>query len=184
MDLNKQIGENLKKLRIERKMTAVQLADSSGISTVMLSQIEKGTANPTINTLWKIANGLKVPYTMLLEAPMEETRIVIPQEDKMQYSPDGKCRIFCYYPVSAQRKYELFMMRMNPGGESASPGHTQFSREYLIVSEGELEIQIENTLYQLKSGESLTFAASVPHIYKNISATETNVIILNDYTER
>lgn len=184
MELNIQIGKNVKKLRTERKMTAAQLAESSGISAVMLSQIEKGTANPTINTIWKIANGLKVPYTMLLEAPMEETVIVIPQEEQMQYSPDGKCKIFCYYPVSVQRRYEVFMMHMEEGGSSSSPGHSQFSREYLIVNEGALEICIDGTRYCLKAGESLTFAAGVPHIYKNISPKETKVIILNDYTER
>ena len=51
-------------------MEYLYLADLSGISKVMLSQIEKDETNPTINTIWKIANGLKVPYTKLIdEAP-------------------------------------------------------------------------------------------------------------------
>ncbi len=183
MELNEQIGKNLKKLRAERNLTAAQLAELSGISAVMLSQIEKGSANPTINTLWKIANGLKLPYTMLLEEPAEETIIVVPDEEKMQYSSDGKCKIFCHYPISAQRKYEIFTMDMAEGGESASPGHSQYSREYLLVSQGALEMDINGTLYQLKEGESMTFAAGVPHLYKNSFAGKTKVMILNDYTE-
>lgn len=63
MNINSIIAENLKTLRTERNLSLGQLAELSGISKVMLSQIEKGDTNPTINTLWKIAKGLKVPYT-------------------------------------------------------------------------------------------------------------------------
>ena len=61
MDLGQQIGANLKQLRTERGLTLGQLSSLAGISKAMLSELEKGNANPTINTLWKIANGLKVP---------------------------------------------------------------------------------------------------------------------------
>ena len=67
MDLGQQIGANLKQLRTERGLTLGQLSSLAGISKAMLSELEKGNANPTINTLWKIANGLKVPYTRLME---------------------------------------------------------------------------------------------------------------------
>ena len=55
MDLGQQIGANLKQLRTERGLTLGQLSSLAGISKAMLSELEKGNANPTINTLWKIA---------------------------------------------------------------------------------------------------------------------------------
>ena len=67
MDWGKRIGANLKQLRTERNLTLGQLSGLAGISKAMLSEMEKGMGNPTINTIWKIANGLKVPYTRLLE---------------------------------------------------------------------------------------------------------------------
>ncbi|APH14458.1 helix-turn-helix family protein [Clostridium sporogenes] len=66
-NINSIIAENLKTLRTERNLNLGQLAKLSDISKVMLSQIEKGDTNPTINTLWKIAKGLKVLYISLLE---------------------------------------------------------------------------------------------------------------------
>ena len=66
-DLGRQLGENLKQLRRERGLTLGQLAALAGLSKAMLSDMEKGGANPTVNTIWKLANGLKVPYTRLLE---------------------------------------------------------------------------------------------------------------------
>ena len=53
--------------RAERNLTLGQLSQVSGVSKAMLSDIEKGGSNPTINTIWKIANGLNVPYTRLME---------------------------------------------------------------------------------------------------------------------
>ena len=58
MNLNEIIAVNLKRLRAERGFSLGKLSELSGVSKVMLSQIEKGESNPTINTLWKIAGGL------------------------------------------------------------------------------------------------------------------------------
>lgn len=53
------VAENLKRLREERKLSLDAVAKCSGVSKSMLGQIERGVTNPTISTLWKIANGLK-----------------------------------------------------------------------------------------------------------------------------
>ena len=76
MELNEIIAANLNKLRTERNLSLGQLSGLSGISKVMLSQIEKGETNPTINTIWKIANGLKVPYTELIDEPLGHAVVI------------------------------------------------------------------------------------------------------------
>ena len=67
MDLGKIIAFNLKELRTERNLTLGQLSKITGLSKAMLADMEKGGSNPTINTIWKIAKGLNVPYTRLME---------------------------------------------------------------------------------------------------------------------
>ena len=76
MELGKIIALNLKELRTERNLTLGQLSKLSGISKAMLSDIEKGGSNPTINTIWKIANGLNVPYTKLMEGIEKEATVI------------------------------------------------------------------------------------------------------------
>lgn len=76
MNLNAIIAANLKRLRMERNLSLGQLAELSGVSKVMLGQIEKGDSNPTINMLWKIANGLKVPYTVLLDEQENDSEFI------------------------------------------------------------------------------------------------------------
>ena len=69
MELQKMIGANVKAARERRKLTLDAAALLTGVSRSMLAQIEKGDVNPTISVLWKIANGYKVSFTSLTEAP-------------------------------------------------------------------------------------------------------------------
>ena len=56
-----QIGERLKEIRKTRGLTLDAVSEMTDVSKPMLGQIERGQSSPTINTLWKISNGLKVP---------------------------------------------------------------------------------------------------------------------------
>ena len=78
MNLNNIIGENLKRLRTERNLSLSKLSEICGVSKVMLGQIERGESNPTINTIWKIANGFKLPYTVLIDEPIKPHVLVRP----------------------------------------------------------------------------------------------------------
>ena len=97
MELGKIIAINLNELRTERNLTLGQLSKISGISKAMLSDIEKGNSNPTINTLWKIANGLNVPYTRLMEGIEKEATVIRKSEPTVQTGETDHYRIYCYF---------------------------------------------------------------------------------------
>lgn len=61
------IGENIKRVRKEKKMTQKDLGEIVGISNTYLSDIEIGRTNPSIKTLKRIAKGLEVSYVELLK---------------------------------------------------------------------------------------------------------------------
>ena len=60
-NINLVISMNLKHIREERKLSLDKVAKMTGVSKSMLGQIERGDSNPTIATVWKIANGLTGP---------------------------------------------------------------------------------------------------------------------------
>lgn len=110
MEITHVIGVNLKRLRTERNLSLGQLAELSDVSKVMLSQIEKGDTNPTINTIWKIANGLKVPYTALLEQQKHDTSVMKKSEINVQSDENGHYRVYCYYENTPLRNFEFFKL--------------------------------------------------------------------------
>ena len=96
MEIGEIIAYNLKKLREEQNLSQGQLAERAGVSKVIISQIEKGDSNPTINTIWKLTSALGLPYTSLLE--MEETRAVYVKKKERSEISEGKYHIYNYYP--------------------------------------------------------------------------------------
>lgn len=181
MNINQIVAENLKRLRQERNLSLGQLSTLSDVSKVMLSQIEKGETNPTINTIWKIANGLKVPYTTLLDQQFHKTCIIKKSELAIQNGDNGHYRIYCYYPTTPTRNFELFQIELDTGHSYTSIGHNEKSQEYIMVLEGELTLTANNQTYTLGPNDAISFIASSLHIYASTGATTLKAVITNFY---
>ncbi|MFR7590591.1 MAG: helix-turn-helix domain-containing protein [Longibaculum sp.] len=181
MDLGKIIAFNLKKLRNERHLSLGQLAIESGISKTMLSDIEKGNSNPTINTIWKIANGLKVPYTKLIDGVDDETTIIQRKETIKQTGETKSYRVYCYFTTTPTRNFELFYCELDPLSSNQSIGHSKNAQEYIYVIDGELTLDTDNGEYVLCVGDSLAFDSSMNHTYKNSQEKMTTFIVINYY---
>ncbi len=181
MNINSIIAENLKTLRTERNLSLGQLAELSTISKVMLSQIEKGDTNPTINTLWKIAKGLKVPYTSLLEQKENDTYVIKKSDIEAQFTEGGHYRVYCYYTSTPYRNFELFQIEIDEGCSYKSIGHSKKCQEYIMVLEGELTLEINDETYKLTSDDSISFSASNQHVYVNTGSGTLKATITNFY---
>jgi transcriptional regulator with XRE-family HTH domain len=181
MDINFIIAENLKRLRTERNLSLGQLSELSNISKVMLSQIEKGETNPTVNTIWKIANGLKVPYTALLDQQKHDTSVIKKSDINAHITEEGHYRLYCYYPTTPHRNFEIFQIELDEGYGYPSIGHAEKSQEYIMVLEGELTLEVNNTTYVLKADDSISFIASTQHIYFNSGKGVLKAAITNYY---
>lgn len=181
MNINSIIAENLKTLRNERNLSLGQLAELSDVSKVMLSQIEKGDTNPTINTLWKIAKGLKVSYTSLLEQKEHDAYVIKKDDIDVQISDEGHYRVYCYYTSTPYRNFELFQIELDEGCSYASVGHSKKSQEYIMVLEGELTLELNSKTYRLSSNDSISFSAANEHIYINSGKGILKASITNFY---
>ncbi|WP_027624040.1 helix-turn-helix domain-containing protein [Clostridium lundense] len=181
MNLNSVIAENLKRLRLERNLSLGQLAELSEVSKVMISQIEKGDTNPTINTIWKIAKGLNVPYTVLIDKHENPTSIVKKEDTKEQISEDGTYRVYCYYGNTPNRNFELFLLKLDSGSTYTSVGHSEKSQEYITVLEGELILSINDENYSLGVEDSICFSSATPHTYKSCGKTTLKAMVINFY---
>ncbi len=181
MDITLVIGNNLKKLRNERSLSLGQLSKLSDVSKMMLSQIERGKSNPTINTIWKIAAGLSIPYTLLFEQPTSETQVITREDAIHQCSEDGNYKHFCYYPNTPVRNFELFQMELEVNGKYCSLGHPEKSEEYILVFAGELILEVDGKEHQLSSNNTITFDAAKEHSYTNNCNNTVKAVIINYY---
>ncbi len=181
MEINEVLAKNLKMLREKQNLSLGQLAQSSGLSKVMLSQLEKGGANPTINNILKIANALEVPYTALLDSLGGSAAVIKKEHLPVQTSEDGLYRAYCYYTNTAERNFEWFQLELDPGCKYISIGHRARALEYLIVQSGEITIEINDQHYALVENDSISFQSSLEHHYINKGNTTAIANIINYY---
>lgn len=184
MELGYIIAWNLKKLRQERNLTQGQLAKAAGVSKAMVSEIEKGGSNPTINTLWKLAKGLNVPYTQLMAEVDSDTTIIRRDDAPMLDGEQGHYRIYSYFKTTPTRNFEMFYCELDGNSSNESIGHVDSSQEYIYVIDGELELQAGEQTYLIEAGDAVLFDPSIRHIYGNPKKKLLRFLVVNYYPGR
>lgn len=175
------IGKNLSELRKDRGYSFDQMSHLTGVSKSMLSQIEKGQKTPTVNILWKIAHGLNVAPSLLMEENKSSIQIIKENKSKILVDDDGKYETAPFIPFNKDRKFEVYKMALKPGCIHKSEPHFKHMSEYVFVCSGKLKIEVENNLYEVKAGEAIIFPGDLHHSYENISNEKVDTFILFVY---
>jgi len=186
-DMNRVIPENLKKLRAERKLSLGEAAELTGVSKSMLGQIERGESSPTIATLWKIATGLGVSFTALLESPDQEIEIVKEADMTPLLSDYGHFRLFPVVPAHQDRPFEILDLELDEDAISDSKPHAPGTEEFTFVYEGALEIVLggeEKHSFVVEKDCLMHYRADQHHTYKNAFAGTTKALMVIHYSQR
>ena len=166
--IGQRVASNLQLLRAKRQLSLDALARASGVSRAMLAQVESARSVPSIRVLCKIARGLKVSVAAFLEQRECAGVTLLPARDsKRLVSASGAFVSRALYPVDAPHQVEFHELRVSPLGEEHSAGHGPGVRENLVVTQGALEISVNEERFLLSTGDSIVFYADQPHRYRN-----------------
>ena len=177
------IGERLKEIRNTRQLTLDETAELTGVSKPMLGQIERGKSSPTINVLWKISTGLKIPLSFFCKQPQTDYMVVEPHEKAEITEENGGMRAYPLFPFDPARNLEVFYIEFDAGVRHDSLPHVAGVEEYILPVQGELKMVISGKEIVLQEKQSIRFGADVPHVYHNNSnemCTVYNVIFYPD----
>lgn len=180
-ELNRIIADNLRRLREDRKLSLDRAAEATGVSKSMLGQIERGESNPSITTLWKIASGLKVSFTALVNAPQPDAVLVDQGAVKPLTGDGGRYRVYPLFPYEEGRRFELYTVEIEPGGSFASDSHGEKTQEFVTVFDGVLTLTTGDRTHVLKRGDSISFRADRPHIYGNGAKAQARLSLVIHY---
>lgn len=165
--INLIIAKNLKIYREEKKISLERVAELTGVSKTMIGQIERGESSPTITTIWKIANGLKISFTSLINDPQPDANVILKAEVQELLEDDGKYRVYPSFPFQADRRFEVYTVEIEPDGFLSAEGHKEGTEEFITVFDGEVTIGVNDVEYTVKSGDSIRFKADRSHSYHN-----------------
>ncbi|MBU8878682.1 XRE family transcriptional regulator [Bacillus sp. FJAT-29790] len=179
--INKNIGKNINRIRKERNLSLDKTSEITGVSKTMLGQIERGESNPTVTTLWKIANGLRLSFTSLISGDRPSVTVIKKNSLKPVVENDGQYQVYPVFPFNAEKQFEVFSIILQSGCEHKSEAHNVGVEEYIFVNEGKVEVVIGEEVYVVDSEDSITFQADRPHIYRNNGNSPVKCIVLIHY---
>ncbi|WP_321469975.1 cupin domain-containing protein [Halarcobacter sp.] len=184
-----EVGKKIKSLRVAKNMAAKQLAGEAGISFGMLSQLEKGSTQGSVETLRKIAKVLDVtlahlftnntdePTINTLENIENEKSYVVRKDERKKISfPDPLYTCELLVP-DLQGEIELLQVNMEPNRitDDLIP-HTKGGEECDYVLEGEIVVTLNNKEFELKKGDSIRFNPEIPHKIENRSSKKASYL--------
>lgn len=181
--INIAIGGNIRKFRTARSMTLEDLATVSGISKSMIGQIERGDANPSISTIWKIANGLKVSFSSLISVEEVGTGVIDKSEVSVMLTTDGQFENVPFFPFSAGRNFEMYEVIVQPGASLDSDNHPPKTQEFIIVFSGTLILEKDKESHVIRPDQAYQFTADIPHRYSNIGSEEVKFALVLYYPD-
>lgn len=165
------LAKNLKAIREREKLSLEKVSQLSGVSKTMIGQIERGESSPTLTTIWKIANGLKVSFTSLINNPQPDTTVILKDEIQVLSEDNGRYRVYSYFPFQEDRRFEIYSVEIEKEGIVRSDSHKEGTEEFITVFDGEVTVDVNECKYKLKSGDSIRFKADRPHTYYNSGET-------------
>lgn len=176
------IGPRINASRKKAQLSLDALAQRSGVSKSMLSQIERGEANPTFATLWNLTKALGLEISELIESQPAKSRSaidLIPEHLIPELrTPDGKCVLRILSPVSNAGQMEWYEIRLEPGGTLASKAHAKGAVEHLTVLDGELHVSSGGESKQVLRQATARYAADVSHSIRNEGKKHASALLV------
>ncbi|RKX79751.1 MAG: XRE family transcriptional regulator [Spirochaetes bacterium] len=176
-----QVGKNIQKIRKNHKMTLDVLAEKSGVSKAMLSQIESEKVNPTIATIWKIAQGLDVEINALFSGQEEMLRKfeISRKNDITKLDTDeNNVHIRVFSPISMAEDLEMYMFILEPKKAHYSAPHAPRTEEFLTILEGRCRVTAGSKTEILEEGDFIYYHADIEHSLENLSEGETKIYMV------
>ncbi|QTL52202.1 MULTISPECIES: helix-turn-helix domain-containing protein [Priestia] len=180
-EINLIVAKNLKGFRERKKLSLERVSELTGVSKTMIGQIERGESSPTITTIWKIANGLKISFTSLINNPQPDTKVISKNDIQILSEDNGKYRVYPYFPFEDNRRFEVYSVEIEEGGSLEADSHREGTEEFITVFEGELAIKVNNNEYIVKRGNAIRLKADRPHSYYNRGKTLTRLSMIIYY---
>ncbi len=152
-------------MRLSKGLSLSQLAADAGMAKSNLSRLEQGNGNPTLDTIWRLAARLNVPFGNLV-APVSEP--VYDEGVQVRLIDQGKDEV----------EVDAYWMSCAPNTHRQAEGHSVGTTETITIISGKLEVGALDDRHELTAGQSHTFAADQPHIYRTGQSWATLLVTI------
>jgi transcriptional regulator with XRE-family HTH domain len=156
-------------LRREREragMTLSEVARRAGVAKSTLSQLEAGTGNPSIETLWALGVALGVPFSQLVDPPSPQVRIVRAGEGSVIHAEAARFAATLLSSGGPHTRRDLYLMALEPGSARLADPHLPGTLEHVVVAAGRMRTGPVDALIEIGAGDYASFRGDIAHSYE------------------
>ena len=169
-----EIGEKVKRLRLQRGLTQEELAARTELSKGFISQLERDITSPSIATLMDILEALGTDIAAFFNETQNE-KVVYPAEDMFVKEADGGAAT-CWLVTSAQRNALEPILVTLPAGAGTEPDDPHEGEEFGYVLQGAVWLQLGEQRFRVRRGDSFYFRPTAPHWLRNAGRMHARVL--------
>ncbi len=177
------LSSRVRQLRNKKGWTLEEMSSACAVSRSMLSEIERGRANPTLAVAYRIAQAFGMSLDELVELPSVTHRLdVIRSEDQSYYfRADRYCRIRTLSPLHLEKSVEFYEIVLHGGGALKSEPHFEGAKELLTVQQGAVRVRSGEESVELATGDSAHYPADVLHSIENLGRDDAVLFLVVTY---
>lgn len=168
------LGHRIREIRKSQNKSLEEVAGKIGITKAHLSQIERGKVNPSVNTLWSLADALGIPMSNFFSVnDKEKTKL---NSIKAKFISDGVKCFSLYLPK--RKDFEFTYIEYAPGSSTGKQLGKHGGIECILVLEGTIKFILGDKEYILTKEQSIQFWGNIPHGVKNIGKKKAIAIYM------
>lgn len=176
------IGPRIRQLRTKRGWSLAELGNRAGVSTSMLSEVERDRANPTLGIVHRIASAFGLTIDELLAAPSPAMLQVVRGDDPLtMFLRTDDIQIRTLSPLDQSRDIEFYEVRLRRGASLSSAAHPMGTRELVTVLQGTVTVRSADVETTLSQGDSAFYRADVEHAIINHGTDQAVVHLIDRY---
>jgi len=178
--IERRIGKKILQYRKEKDLTIKEFSQQSGISTALVSQLERGIGNPSLSILKSICKTLEIPLSALFLDDIDNASLIRRRtQHERIHNPNEKNAV--YYnltPGPLKSNVELSMMVLGPKRETNHGFSQHFEEEIALMLEGKAYLMFEDEEFLLEPGDSVRILSSRKHKLDNRSDKPVRVLFI------
>ncbi len=177
-DTDRKIGATFRRLRHDRGMSLRELAERSGVSVGMISQIERDLANPSMRVLTALRRALNIPMqSMFNDTPTEgaDDPPFVRRAASRPHIDLGPLQKELL-TSGGNHNLQIMMLTIAPGGTSGQTALSYPAEKGGLVLEGELTLSVNNCDARLAEGDSFVFDSAQSHGFRNDSDQPARIL--------
>jgi transcriptional regulator with XRE-family HTH domain len=173
----KRVAVNIRRLREQAQMSLSELARQSGISKGALSQLESAQANPTVETLWALAQALGVPFSDLIAEPPPPD-VLVTRADDGDWITGSPISSRLVQRLNTPATMEVHEMRVELGPPRLSAAHSRGLTEHVILHSGRMRLGPVESPVVLDAGDAASYLADTAHLYEALEPGTAGLILM------